>query len=119
VASNDRLNLQELQHPAWIPVAVLQGSYRSCKGAMLTAVLGCCLLCRFCLWPREVKDACPGSLWASSKRYAWFDLSANVSFYGPGPGGKGQVMSHRWAYAGCGLLTVGVPQRVGAGQTWR
>eukprot|EP00775_Hariotina_reticulata_P009952 gene9952-10107_t len=42
----------------------------------------------------EVKDACPGSLWTSSKRYTWFDLSANVTFYGPGPGGKGQVLSH-------------------------
>lgn len=37
---------------------------------------------------------CPGSLWVSDKRYAWFDLSANLTFYGPGPGGKGAVFQH-------------------------
>lgn len=30
----------------------------------------------------------------SNKRYAWFDLTANLTFYGPGPGGKGQVFAH-------------------------
>jgi hypothetical protein len=30
----------------------------------------------------------------SDKRYAWFDLTANLTFYGPGPGGKGQVFAH-------------------------
>eukprot|EP00878_Enallax_costatus_P035101 GHUV01039077.1.p1 GENE.GHUV01039077.1~~GHUV01039077.1.p1 ORF type:complete len:332 (+),score=22.17 GHUV01039077.1:218-1213(+) len=39
-------------------------------------------------------DSCPGSLYVSSKRYAWFDISANLTFYGPGPGGKGQVFAH-------------------------
>lgn len=36
-------------------------------------------------------DFCPGSLWVADKRYAWFDLTANLTFYGPGPGGRGQV----------------------------
>uniref|UniRef100_A0A383W0V6 DUF7906 domain-containing protein n=1 Tax=Tetradesmus obliquus TaxID=3088 RepID=A0A383W0V6_TETOB len=39
-------------------------------------------------------ESCPGSLWVSDKRYAWFDLTANLTFYGPGPGGKGQVFAH-------------------------
>eukprot|EP00879_Flechtneria_rotunda_P007305 GHRR01007663.1.p1 GENE.GHRR01007663.1~~GHRR01007663.1.p1 ORF type:complete len:735 (+),score=144.94 GHRR01007663.1:731-2935(+) len=39
-------------------------------------------------------DSCPGSLWVSHKRYAWLDLSANLTFYGPGPGGRGQVFTH-------------------------
>ncbi|WIA11081.1 hypothetical protein OEZ85_011230 [Tetradesmus obliquus] len=39
-------------------------------------------------------ESCPGSLWVSDKRYAWFDLTANLTFYGPGPGGKGQVFTH-------------------------
>jgi hypothetical protein len=36
-------------------------------------------------------DFCPGSLWVADQRFAWFDLTANLTFYGPGPGGKGQV----------------------------
>eukprot|EP00878_Enallax_costatus_P021761 GHUV01023053.1.p1 GENE.GHUV01023053.1~~GHUV01023053.1.p1 ORF type:complete len:184 (+),score=9.74 GHUV01023053.1:816-1367(+) len=43
---------------------------------------------------RNATDSCPGSLYVSSKRYAWFDISANLTFYGPGPGGKGQVFAH-------------------------
>jgi hypothetical protein len=27
-------------------------------------------------------------------RYAWFDIGANLTFYGPGPGGKGHVFDH-------------------------
>ncbi|KAF8068242.1 Ocrl [Scenedesmus sp. PABB004] len=38
--------------------------------------------------------SCPGSLWVGAKRYAWFDLTANLTFYGPGPGGRGQVFAH-------------------------
>ncbi len=30
----------------------------------------------------------------SPRRYAWFDLTANLTFYGPGPGGRGQGFSH-------------------------
>ena len=30
----------------------------------------------------------------SKKRYAWYDLSANITFLGPGPGGKGHVFQH-------------------------
>jgi len=41
-------------------------------------------------------DFCPGSLWVADKRYAWFDLTANLTFYGPGPGGKGQVGHKLW-----------------------
>lgn len=50
-------------------------------------------LCVGCPRPpcRLDTDFCPGSLWVADKRFAWFDLTANLTFYGPGPGGKGQV----------------------------
>ncbi|KIY91544.1 hypothetical protein MNEG_16420 [Monoraphidium neglectum] len=39
--------------------------------------------------------SCPGGVYVSQvHRYAFYDLSANITFYGPGPGGKGQVLSH-------------------------
>lgn len=47
----------------------------------------------FYSYDEEVKS-CPGQLWVSDKPYAWVDLTANTSRYGPGTGGKGQVFSH-------------------------
>lgn len=39
--------------------------------------------------------SCPGGIYLSQKhRFAFYDLTANITFYGPGPGGKGQVLSH-------------------------
>lgn len=40
------------------------------------------------------RGSCPGGLWVGRQPYAWVDLSAYPSFYGPGPGGKGQVFRH-------------------------
>ncbi|KAI8476830.1 MAG: hypothetical protein J3K34DRAFT_201157 [Monoraphidium minutum] len=41
------------------------------------------------------RRSCPGGVYVSRQhRYAFYDLSANVTFYGPGPGGKGQVLEH-------------------------
>jgi len=35
---------------------------------------------------------CPGGIYISRQhRYSFYDLSANITFFGPGPGGKGQV----------------------------
>lgn len=50
----------------------------------------CCDVCRL------ESDFCPGSLWVADQRFAWFDLTANLTFYGPGPGGKGQVGQLLW-----------------------
>lgn len=51
----------------------------------------CCnMLCCAVLFRLDT-DFCPGSLWVADQRFAWFDLTANLTFYGPGPGGKGQV----------------------------
>lgn len=55
----------------------------------------CCCLCTLLLHScSNQNESCPGSLWVSTKRYVWFDLTANLTFYGPGPGGKGQVFAH-------------------------
>ncbi|MEW5315415.1 MAG: hypothetical protein WDW38_006846 [Sanguina aurantia] len=41
-----------------------------------------------------VPRSCPGALWVGDQRYAWVDLSAGPSEYGPGPGHHGQVFPH-------------------------
>ncbi|GBF98920.1 hypothetical protein Rsub_11712 [Raphidocelis subcapitata] len=39
--------------------------------------------------------SCPSAVYVSrSHRYAFYDMSANVTFMGPGPGGRGQVLPH-------------------------
>jgi len=39
--------------------------------------------------------ACPGGMYISREHHwGFYDLSANVTFAGPGPGGKGQVLAH-------------------------
>jgi hypothetical protein len=42
------------------------------------------------------RGGCPGPLNVGppGQRYAWIDLAANVSYWGPGPGGEGQVFRH-------------------------
>ena len=43
----------------------------------------------------DARRSCPGGvLLARARRYAAYDVGANVTFYGPGPGGEGQVLEH-------------------------
>jgi hypothetical protein len=48
--------------------------------------------CRTLPRPPKRHRSCPGAIYVSRQfRYAFYDLTANLTFLGPGPGGKGQV----------------------------